>query len=99
MPTTAAREAVKGFPELLVVTIDDDDVSVSRGIWTSLDGSVRWDGIRARIAFVVIVERHRHPSLIAGNHHIRDTERSAVPVGAKVGMETGVCPDGGNDVV
>jgi len=72
-----------------MIAIDDDHVAITCGIRSAFDGRIAWNWVRTWITFISVIKRHRHEWLSAGDDDVRNTERSAIPVRAKVRMQTG----------
>ena len=88
LPAVARLVGVVHLVEQLVVGVEHEHVAVAGAVGAALDGRVGRDRVRPGVALVGVVERDRHLGLRAGNDHVRDADRAAVPVGAEVGVET-----------
>src|SRR5438552_15461340 len=91
IPTRAVVdwERVTQFIKLPMIAIDDQHVTIPARIWPTLDGSIRRDRIRTRIAFIAVSrEADRDERLPCRNDDVWNAVRRAIVDGAKVWMQS-----------
>ena len=101
IPTRAAVdwEGVTQLIKLPMIAIDDQHVTIATRIWPTLDGSIRRDRIRTRIAFIAVSrEVDRDERLRSGNDDVRNAVRRAIVDGAEVCMQSRVQADARNQI-
>ena len=76
-----------------VVAVHDQHVSIAAGVTATLDGYVRWNGVRPRVTLIGILKRHWHARLIAVDDDIWDADRRALPDGAEIRVQPAVEAD------
>ena len=86
MPTRAAvqRMRIEHLVELPRRRIDHDHVPVAGAIRAALDRRIRRNRVGARVALIVVVERHRNFRLGPAHEDVRDAVRRAIPDRAEV---------------
>ena len=75
-----------------VVGVQDEDVAITIAVRASFDGRIRRDGIGTAVALAIVLEGHRHPSLVSRYDHVGDAVRGAVPYGTEVRVQVAPVP-------
>ena len=82
-----------------MIAIDDQHVTIATRIWPTLDGSIRRDRIRTRIAFIAVSrEVDNDKRLRSRNDDVGNAVRRAIVDGAKVGVQSRVQADARNQI-
>src|SRR5579871_6001972 len=82
--------------QLASVTVQNQHMPVALPVRPTLDGGIRRNRIRSRIALIRVVEPYRHTRLVAPYNDVGNAAWSAIPDRAEIGMQRPVKPDAGD---